>query len=186
MEHQVPHQSGQWRCVTDAVMTADPEGIQCRGFRIPDGGLFGQGAELARAGEIDPQQAAPCVGSRSRSRVGSGPVEKIAELDFGPVQNRGVTSVTRNTSKTAGEPPLRHARGHAATCVFPRPQSRLKTPSNAAARSTPVRPPIPYPSLTAARSARPPQATGHTGRTMSKTAPVSPEHPVRRAIRPLC
>ncbi len=171
--------------MTDAVTTADPEGIQCRGFSMPDGGLFGQGAELARAGEIDPQQAAPCVGSRSRSRVGSGPVEKIAELDFGPVQNRGVTPVTRNASKTAGEPPLRHARGHAATCVFPRPQSRLKTPSNAAARSTPVRPPIPYPSPAATRSARPPQATGYTGRTMSKTAPVSPERPVRRAIRPL-
>ncbi len=171
--------------MTDAVTTADPEGIQCRGFSMPDGGLFGQGAELARAGEIDPQQAAPFAGSRSRHRGDPDPVEEIAELDFGPVQNRGVTSVTRNTSKTAGEPPLRHVRGHAATCVFPRPQSRLKTPSNATARSTPVRPPIPYPSPAAARSSRPPQATGHTGRTTPGAAPVSPERPARRAIRPL-
>ena len=95
--------------MTDAVTTADPEGIQCRGFSMPDGGLFGQGAELARAGEIDPQQAAPSAGSRSRSRGDPDPVEEIAELDFGPVQNRGVTPVTRNASKTAGEPPLRHA-----------------------------------------------------------------------------
>ena len=139
--------------MTDAVTTADLEGIQCRGFSMPDGGLFGQGVELARAGEIDPQQAAPCVGSRSRSRGDPDPVEEIAELNFGPVQNRRVTPVTRNASKTAGEPPLSHARGHAATCVFPRPQSRLKTPSNAAARSTPVRPPIPrrHPLLSAPR-----------------------------------
>ena len=70
---------------------------------MPDGGLFGQGAELAQAGEIDPQQAAPCVGSRSRSRGDPDPVEEIAELNFGPVQNRRVTPVTRNASKTAGE-----------------------------------------------------------------------------------
>ena len=75
------------------------------------------------------------VGSRRRPAPGSGPVEVSAERSFGRWSNRGVTLAHWNAPQTAGEPPLRHAQGWPATHVFPRVQSRLKTPSNAFVRS---------------------------------------------------
>ena len=116
-------------------MTADQEGFQRTGIGISDGGMLSQGAELAQGRRADLQQAAHFAWSVHRGRIDPGLVEQLPELGFGQAQNLGVTLAPRNASKTAGEPPLRHARGHAATCVFPRPQSRLKTPSNVCERS---------------------------------------------------
>ena len=86
--------------MTDAVVTADPEGIQGARVALPDAGMFGQGAKLPQSGGADPQQAADFAGPVNRTMHNPLDPQEFAQVGFGQAAVESVEGV--DGPKTAG------------------------------------------------------------------------------------